>query len=597
MQTGIVLIAALMVCAAAFATEWNVTQFGAVGDGKADNTAAFQAALDKASASGGGVVNVPAGQYRFAGVLSIPGGVTLQGTFRVPPTDQREDRPKLDGSVLMAYAGRGVRDGEPFIRLAGSMATLAGFLITYPEWRQSDVPPIPYPATVRADGGANVGVLDCCFISAYEAVYLKNTGRFLIRNVYGYPSFRGLYVDNCLDIGRVENCHFWPFGVTYQPKDPYCEWVNLNGVAFEFARTDWQYMVNTFCFGYGVGYKFSTSENGSCNGNFLGIGADSCQRAVLVDTAPGTIDLLITNGEFVGRWTSNDSVGVEVVGRTTSRVGLTNCAFWGPLDRCIWLRAHGAALTADACGFNTWDVGARNSAAVQADGGRLILQGNTFRHDGLDAYVGERVISAILMGNQAEGGFSVDNRAGTRTQLLANEEDSIAWTKQALRHYRVNVGALGDSRYVLDCHTRERAAEWADGGTKRWTASNAQLVLPVLAGTEYTLSLEVFVPRHAVDAGNGIYLGEERLAALPEQEGPASIVASIPKQKSDKVRLIVRAKGWIPASVIPGSTDTRELGLALRAVTMKARRAPARVFDANRGVWLEGPGREEAPGR
>jgi hypothetical protein len=30
--------------------------------------------------------------------------------------------------------------------------------------------------------------------------------------------------------------------------------------------------------------------------------------------------------------------------------------------------------------------------------------------------------SAILIGNQAEGGFRVDNKAGKRLQALANEE-------------------------------------------------------------------------------------------------------------------------------------------------------------------------------
>ena len=31
---------------------------------------------------------------------------------------------------------------------------------------------------------------------------------------------------------------------------------------FEFGRTDWHYVLNTFCFGYGVGYKFSETKAG-----------------------------------------------------------------------------------------------------------------------------------------------------------------------------------------------------------------------------------------------------------------------------------------------------------------------------------------------
>ncbi len=33
-----------------------------------------------------------------------------------------------------------------------------------------------------------------------------------------------------------------------------------NGEAFIFARSDWQYVLNTFCFGYNVGYKFIGSR-------------------------------------------------------------------------------------------------------------------------------------------------------------------------------------------------------------------------------------------------------------------------------------------------------------------------------------------------
>lgn len=571
----------LSLAATTWAAGWNVLDAGAAGDGATDCTAAFQKALDQAAAAGGGVVDVPAGKYRINGTLSIPSGVTLQGTFRVPPTAT------MDGSVLMAYAGRGSQEGAPFIRLAGCAATLAGVIVTYPEWSQSDVPPVPYPPTVLGERVDNNGVLDCLFLNSYEAIHFQNAGRFLVRNCYGYPSFRGLYVDACYDIGRVENCHFWPFGTAYAIEDPYSKWINVNGVAFEFARTDWQYCSNTFCFGYGVGYKFSKTENGSCNGNFLGIGADSCRRSVLIDTAPGTIDLLITNGEFVGRWGSADSVGVDIVGETTQRVSLSNCAFWGPLDRCIWARAPEAQLTATACGFSSWDVNGTGVAAVQVDSGKVILQGNNFVREGLHVQIAAAVQSALIMANQAGIGLRVDNQAGDRTQLVANETDSLVWTDDARRHYRIDVGSPGDGRYVGDCHGPESAGEWPDGGTKRWLGPEARLDLPVARGKKYVVAVDVAIPQYALDEANGLYLGDRQIAAFPAEAGPAVIEAELPRATEDHVTLTIRAKGWIPAQVIAGSTDQRQLSVALRTVTMRTKRAPSRVFDANSGAWIE----------
>ncbi|CAG7651090.1 hypothetical protein PAESOLCIP111_06244 [Paenibacillus solanacearum] len=50
---------------------YNVKDFGAAGDGTADDTAAIQAALDYAYAQGGGTVYVPAGVYPITATLSI----------------------------------------------------------------------------------------------------------------------------------------------------------------------------------------------------------------------------------------------------------------------------------------------------------------------------------------------------------------------------------------------------------------------------------------------------------------------------------------------------------------------------------------------
>ena len=52
----------------------------------------------------------------------------------------------------------------------------------------------------------------------------------------------------------------------------FMSWQLLHGRAFVFARTDWEYVLNTFAFGYAIGYHFIASKEGSCNGNFLGIG-------------------------------------------------------------------------------------------------------------------------------------------------------------------------------------------------------------------------------------------------------------------------------------------------------------------------------------
>jgi hypothetical protein len=580
------LIIALGFVSLSCAREWNVADAGAVGDASTDNTEVFQKVLDEAGKAGGGIVHVPTGRYRINGTLSIPSGVTLQGTFRVPPTNRHDRAPDFHGSVLLAYAGRGSREGEPFIRLAGNMSTVAGLIVHYPEWRQSDVPPVLYPPCVLGQNYDNMGIIDCCFINPYEAIRLDLAGRFLVRNVYGYPSFRGLYVDRCFDVGRVENCHFWPFGVHYKQEEPYCEWINLNGVAFEFARTDWQYVLNTFCFGYGVGYKFSESKSGVCNGQLLGIGADCCRRSVLVEQT-WDAGLLFTNGEFVGRWGSTDSVGLEIAEKANGHVSLSNCTFFGPLDRCIWQRGRNSHLTVSGCQFVSWDIGAVGSAAVHLEGGKAIVQGNNFVAGKLPAYVGEKVQSAILIGNQASSGFRAENHAGDRTQLVGNEEDHVVWTEEAKVHYRVDIGSDGDDRYLRRWHQREPNVDWgAPDKSMRWSGADSEIVVPVLPGTAYTVTLDLNAPETAKSDDLGLHCGDERIIAFPTATNIA-LSGKLSPQESDSVTLQLRCKGWIPHEEDPKSNDMRTLGIAVRSITLKAESAGEKIFNANTGQWIE----------
>jgi hypothetical protein len=62
-------------------TVFNVTTYGAVGNGTGDNTAAFAAAIAAAQTAGGGIVSVPAGTYTF--VTGNPASIQIDGTVPI----------------------------------------------------------------------------------------------------------------------------------------------------------------------------------------------------------------------------------------------------------------------------------------------------------------------------------------------------------------------------------------------------------------------------------------------------------------------------------------------------------------------------------
>jgi hypothetical protein len=210
-----------------------------------------------------------------------------------------------------------------------------------------------------------------------------------------------------------------------------------NGEAFVFGKSDWQYVFNTFAFGYNIGYKFIETESGNCNGNFLGIGADDCYTALVVDQC-SLIGLLITNGEFVS-FHGPDPTMVRVSEKNRGAVRFSNCAFWGPCRQIAVIDGveTGTVGFAD-CTFVQWgfqdiDEGPRDwtlagprkkripTAAIQALGGNLLVRGCDFQDPHPKVLLGEKVKKAVITGNIMRGKELIENKAGERPSIVIRD--------------------------------------------------------------------------------------------------------------------------------------------------------------------------------
>lgn len=413
-----VMLLLLLGCLALGAEErgpWNVRDFGAQGDGTTDDTAAFQRALD-AAATGGGVVLAPRGNYLFAGHLTVPSAVTLKGVWESVPAhnglrDRGLPKPTDDGTTFLITEGAGQEEAPPFLTL-NTNSTLRGVVLYYPG-QKPDAEPQPYPWAV-ALRGKNPAVLEVELLNPYNGIDATQNERHLIRNVQGQPLRRGILVDAIYDIGRIENVHFNPWW-SMQPK--LFAWQMAHGEAFLFARSDWQYVLNTFCFGYHVGYRFSASPAGVCNGNFLGLGADDCETAVVVDqSAP--MGLLITNGQLVS-FHGPDPTMVQVSEGHRGSVRFVNCAFWGPCRQIARIAGQGTVGFSD-CTFVQWDAQREGRHAIQAASGTVLIRGCEFRADRPQVELGEGVRRAVISDNVVAGKLRVTNRSPGQVQMANN---------------------------------------------------------------------------------------------------------------------------------------------------------------------------------
>ena len=267
--------------------------------------------------------------------------------------------------------------------------------------------PIPYPYSIDMVG-ENVAVTDVELLNSYNGIKAVNAPRHTITRVEGQPLNVGIYLDATYDIGRIVDAHFNPW---YCQTKSFMKHQLTHGRAFVMGRSDWEYVLNTFAFGYAIGYHFIETDTGSMNGNFLGIGSDlSINASIQVDGLQPE-GLLITNGEFTAfrndDWLPGSIAQSHhlIVGEgNTGPIKFTNSAFWGPSRGIAKIEGSGT-VGYSQCEFVEWaeQDGVDGEYAFRLNGtGSLSLLGNHFRQDKNQVWA-EAGTRAIIANNIYEG--------------------------------------------------------------------------------------------------------------------------------------------------------------------------------------------------
>jgi hypothetical protein len=384
----------------------NVRDYGAAGDGKSDDSGAFVAAMKAAAATGGNTVFLPPGNYLIKEPLEVPENVVLEGVFRAP-TARTQNR----GTTLLAVAGAGQAEGQPFLTLHQN-STLHGLTVFYPEQKQAN-PPVPYPWTVRGRAD-NCSLVDVLLVNPYQAVDFGThpAGRHLIRGLYAQPLFRGLFIDQCFDVGRIEDVHFWPFWGGWEAA--LGQFTRDQGIAFIIGRTDWEYLFNCFCIGFHVGFQFIQTKAGLPNCVLTQCGSDIGPTAVRVEGCQDHAGLSFVNGQFMA--------GVAIKPGNRGPVKFTACGFWGvpTTDSHAVLEGSGHT-TFTGCHFNGWARKNVDAPCLHARHGGLTVTACDFMDKGKVQVTLEREVEAgLVFGNRLRGANRVISHGGDQVQIGMN---------------------------------------------------------------------------------------------------------------------------------------------------------------------------------
>lgn len=407
----------------------NVLDFGASADGKHDDTAAIQKALDRAK-DHGPVCYLPAGHYRIEGSLSIPGGVTLTGSGGSVSHSRTPN-----GTVLLIYGGKGKPDAPPVIVLNWS-SVISRVTIHYPE----QLPPpnvAAYPWTIQGRGQL-CQVLDVTLTNPYMALDFGTYHNELhvIRNVFACPLKVGVYVDQCYDVGRMENIHFNPNfwkRMELEPKLPtggetseagidryhnelLGPWLRENLIGFKFGKTDWEYVTNCFVILAKEGFTFDDYGHGPGNALVTQSGSDVGDIAVMVRKSQPHAGVQFANCQFMAT--------VKIGPENEGPVKISNSGFWEvPATREQVFKEGPGTLILNACHFKNWDMKDEGTACVYAGGGRVSVSNCDFMAEKKAIHLDKGLIGATVAGNLFRGPGRLVNTSGVDIQAGLNSEN------------------------------------------------------------------------------------------------------------------------------------------------------------------------------
>jgi hypothetical protein len=302
---------------------YDVTDYGAKGDGSNPDQAAVQAAVDAAVAHGGGVVWLPPGTYRLRAGVRVGKQVEIAGAGW--PTHWLAGRPN-NGTWFLVDA-----PGFAAVTLAAPGVVLRDVGFAYdqprpgPGWEPRDYPPAVHVTA------SDVRVEHVLLFNPTRGVLVYNpvgvVGRVTLDGVRGQPLAEGVRIDNARDVVRVTDLHLWPFWSDVLGKDESQSvraFQYRSAVGVRCGRVDNPQFANVFVFGYFRGFLFERSAVPGQEGptsKFLIANADLDYCTVGVEVAGEQ-----TTGQLVNFNVQGNEIGVTglLLSAPAARVQATN---------------------------------------------------------------------------------------------------------------------------------------------------------------------------------------------------------------------------------------------------------------------------------
>lgn len=454
----------------------SVKDFGAVGDGVADDTAAIQAALAL-----GKNVYLPGGTYKITDMIAITGNQKLYGDGRTESILYVDADFNMSASAVVQfqYLTTGAMDDVGIEFYQDTTITDRANLIQYPWAVKANTAPMCRIGNIRLS-------------RAYNGIWLAgNSGGVYIGRIELGCLNKSFLVDGAMDFVHIESLHHWPFGFT--GTNLYTSvFLDGNSTAFECGTCDGLAVDKLAVFSGKVKFITSTESYIPKIINTLQLDgdhstfendADFVQISKVYSTktvaqinpslkinaglvmigsyhhrgsrAAGTVDVTVTGGELQisSGHSANVSVGAGGFKVESGTLDLTNIklGFAVSARTVPYIEQTGGVLKIIDCDAPAGGSGLGNVISVSTDSASNKIQNNNFSDWG------------VVLPSSATLGIYGPNRTGpttyTPTVTFATPGDfSPTYTIQYGRMWREANGVRFEQRLIFSCNSYTTAA-------------------------------------------------------------------------------------------------------------------------------------------
>jgi hypothetical protein len=384
----------------------SVKDFGAIGNGIANDTAAIQAAIDSIGTNGGSIL-IPSGCILFcASSITVKKNVKLIGAFdhglRPAPS---EDYYTMGCQLKLGSGAKIIMERNA--SLSHLLVTRANLYTSPPANAAQALSVVGNfnGTAIEATSANDISILNCMILGHEYAIKVISSDRVTFEHLL-IDCTNGVTLDTSFDINRLYAIHCWPFltaavsGVGNTPQDPAPN--RRSGVGFFLSNyCDWTSLIDCFAYGYSKGYVGTNVSN---------VAFVRCQADY---TNPNT----------------GNVCGFEING-TSTYTSLVNCTAIAQQTGLIVNTTGGVA--ADSAIRCTSMVFAASGTCIDVQNGNIVCSVSTFNSGSYAASLGinsdaSAFVSCLFDGVTSDFLFSNEDVRRTTT-LLGNVYNTVAVT-------------------------------------------------------------------------------------------------------------------------------------------------------------------------